>query len=156
MNDDLISRSALKKAAENLVAGGAERLKDYYENGSKSEENEWIGGVYDVWELINNAQPVDIQPFALVSFDKDELDQIVEERVIEPIKNGELVIKKERPRGEWDYEKVAFYGVCSNCGVTVTSNLADMFLYEEIREFPHAINFCPNCGADMRKEAPDV
>ena len=57
---------------------------------------------------------------------------------------------EERPRGEWDYEKVAFYGVCSNCGVTVTSNLADMFLYEEIREFPHAINFCPNCGAYMR------
>ena len=62
MNDDLISRAWLKKAIENLVAGGAERLKDYYENGSKSEENEWIGGVYDVWELIDNAPPVDIKP----------------------------------------------------------------------------------------------
>jgi hypothetical protein len=57
---------------------------------------------------------------------------------------------KERPKGEWDYEKVAFYGVCSNCGVAVTSNKAEMFLYEEMREFPHNINFCPNCGADMR------
>jgi hypothetical protein len=55
-----------------------------------------------------------------------------------------------RPQGEWDYEKVAFYGVCSNCGVAVTSNKAEMFLYEEMREFPHNINFCPNCGADMR------
>lgn len=59
MNDDLISREALKKAVENLVAGGEERLKDYYENGSKSEENEWIGGVYDAWELIGNAPTVD-------------------------------------------------------------------------------------------------
>lgn len=58
----------------------------------------------------------------------------------------------ERPQGEWDYEKVAFYGVCSNCGVAVTSNKAEMFLYEEMREFPHNINFCPNCGAKMTKE----
>lgn len=38
---------------------------------------------------------------------KDEFDlaikavRIVEERVIEPIKNGELVIKEERTQGEW-------------------------------------------------------
>lgn len=55
----LIDADALKKAVENLVAGGAGRLKDYYENGSKKEENEWIGGVYDVWELIDNAPTVD-------------------------------------------------------------------------------------------------
>lgn len=61
MNDDLISRKALKNAVENLVAGGEERLKDYYENGSKSEENEWIGGVYDAWELIVNAPTVDFE-----------------------------------------------------------------------------------------------
>ena len=35
----------LKKEIENLVAGGAEGLKDYYKNGSKSDENSWIGGV---------------------------------------------------------------------------------------------------------------
>lgn len=58
MNNDLISRSELKKAVENLVVGGAEGLKDYYENGSKSDENSWIGGVYDAWELICNAPTV--------------------------------------------------------------------------------------------------
>ena len=57
-HDDLISRSALKKEVENLVAGGAEGLKDYYENGSKSDENSWIGGVYDAWELIGDAPTV--------------------------------------------------------------------------------------------------
>lgn len=59
MNNDLISREALKKEVENLVVGGAEGLKDYYENGSKSDENSWIGGVYDAWELIDNAPTVE-------------------------------------------------------------------------------------------------
>lgn len=56
---DLISREALKKEVENLVVGGAEGLKDYYENGSKSDENAWIGGIYDAWELIDNMQTVE-------------------------------------------------------------------------------------------------
>ena len=60
MSNDLISRSALKTAIENLVVGGAEGLKDYYEKGSKSDENSWIGGIYDAWELINNAPTVSI------------------------------------------------------------------------------------------------
>lgn len=67
MSNDLISREALKKAVENLVAGGEERLKDYYENGSKSEENEWIGGVYDAWELIRNAPTVERPQGDLIS-----------------------------------------------------------------------------------------
>lgn len=66
--------------------------------------------------------------------------------------NGYEDGKNARPQGEWDYEQVAFYGVCSNCGVAVTSNLADIFLYEEIGKCPYKINFCPNCGADMRGE----
>ncbi len=39
---------------------------------------------------------------ANVTFDKDKLEQIVRDRVIEPIKNGELVLQtEERPQGEW-------------------------------------------------------
>lgn len=156
MNDDLISRSALIENFESRLALCNEWIEKAKDKETKIRADATKHFICEVIMTIDNAQPVNKKPFVSVTFDKDELDQIVEERVIEPIKNGELVIKKERPRGEWDYEKVAFYGVCSNCGVTVTSNLADMFLYEEIREFPHAINFCPNCGADMRKEAPDV
>lgn len=59
---DLISREALKEEVENLVVGGAEGLKGYYENGSKADENSWIGGVYDAWELINSAPTIELSP----------------------------------------------------------------------------------------------
>lgn len=64
MKQRLIDAEALKKEVENLVAGGAERLKDYYENGSKKEENEWIGGVYDAYELIDDAPTVEYPFYA--------------------------------------------------------------------------------------------
>lgn len=56
---DLISREALKKEIESLVVGGEKGLKDYYEKGSKADENAWIGGIYDVWELVVNAPTVE-------------------------------------------------------------------------------------------------
>lgn len=51
--------------------------------------------------IIDAAPTINIKPFANVTFDKDELEQIVRDRVIEPIKNGELVVKEERPQGKW-------------------------------------------------------
>ena len=58
MNNDLISREALEKEVESLVVGGAEGLKNYYKKGSRADQNAWIGGVYDAWELIDNAPTV--------------------------------------------------------------------------------------------------
>ena len=65
-------------------------------------------------------------------------------------------IKQKRPQGEWDREKIAFYGVCTECGAPVASNLADIFLYGEIGKCPYNTNFCPNCGADMREAENDI
>lgn len=62
----------------------------------------------------------------------------------------------ERPQGKWDYEQVAFYGVCSNCGVAVASNLADIFFYDEIGKCPYNMNFCPNCGVKMKGDGDDA
>lgn len=93
-----------------------------------------------------NAPTVDVKPLASVTFDKDELEQIVRDKVIEPIKNGELVLKteevktEERPHGEWlDIYSSHIAYKCSCCGVQMP--ITDLF------------NFCPNCGAYMRKEA---
>ena len=54
-----IDAEDLKKAVEDLVAGGAERLKEYYEHGSGIEESQYVGGVYDAWELIDNAPTIE-------------------------------------------------------------------------------------------------
>ena len=89
-------------------------------------------------EEINNAPTVEPEKVVVanVTFDKDELDQIVRDRVIEPFKNGELVIKDERPHGEWlhPYE-INIACECSICGMQMP--ITDYF------------NFCPNCGAEM-------
>ena len=121
MNDDLISRSALKKAVENLVVGGEERLKEYYENGSKSEENEWIGGVYDAWELIISAPTVEQSYQAPKDYIKNKLDY-------------------SRPQGEWkDHSEDEGYVECPICNhlTNCDGNIDEL-------------HYCWNCGADMR------
>lgn len=53
-------------------------------------------------------------------------------------------------RGRWDKDSIAFYWRCSECGAIVKSNLWDVFLdpFSSHRN----LNYCPNCGADMRGE----
>lgn len=97
------------------------------------DDNDLIKVKY-VCQYIDNAPTVNIKPFASFTFDKEQLEQIVEDRVIEPIKNGELVVKtEERPQGTWQLHGMIYY--CSECG-------------HECGE--SGDNFCGNCGADMR------
>lgn len=50
---------------------------------------------------------------------------------------------KEQPHGKWIYREYRYR--CSCCG--------EMAIYHYlIRPLPHLTDFCPNCGADMRKE----
>ena len=88
----LIDANALKEAVENLVVGGAEGLKDYYENGSKSDENSWIGGVYDAWELIDNAPTVE----------PEITDKDIQNAIKQGYNDGYAMAraKFERPKGE--------------------------------------------------------
>lgn len=93
------------------------------------------------FRIVPNVDPityeeVDEHCIANISFDREQLEEIVEERVIKPIKNGELVVKKEgRPHGEWVTTERGYE--CSECGA----------LHSD--DYP----FCHMCGADMRKEA---
>lgn len=57
-------------------------------------------------------------------------------------------LKKQRPHGEW-IEKHCDYGVyyrCSNCHKMPPNYECDY------KEGAIKTNFCPNCGASMRKE----
>jgi len=81
MNNDLISREALKKAIA---------------------EYKYCGFYDKLIELIDNAPSVEPEKVlvANVTFDENKLKEIVQTEVIEKIKSGELVIKDERPQGE--------------------------------------------------------
>ena len=101
------------------------------------------------FRLVPNVDPityeeVDEHVIANVTFDREQLEEIVEERVIKPIKNGELVVKKEeRPKGKWipqtDYDGFTYWK-CSECGRKNDYEITD---------------FCFSCGADMRKATND-
>jgi ribosomal protein S27AE len=54
-------------------------------------------------------------------------------------------------KSHWVDNRVAFYRGCPECGAFVRANLDEVFL----RDFPSAVgklNFCPNCGANMKEE----
>lgn len=57
----------------------------------------------------------------------------------------------ERKRGEWRYGEndIGLDGYwCTVCGEFV------LWDYKETIDFIHRYNYCPNCGADMRKILP--
>lgn len=87
----LIDADALKKEIEGLVVGGEEGLKNYYENGSKSDENSWIGGVYDAYELIDNAPTV---------FDSKAYSQGYKQGVCDE-RNARPLCKTDTKHGTW-------------------------------------------------------
>lgn len=135
MNNDLISRS---KAIEEL-----NYLKHIgYDNSCVMKlQNMEIQRCISVIEDVPAVEPKKVL-VANVTFDEDKLKDIVQTEVIEKIKSGELVIKDERPKGEW------------------TSRETDGTLYPFWERYECSVckaygscndNFCPNCGADMRK-----
>lgn len=127
MNNDLISREALRKA-----------IDDYAEK--RQDVLLWQS---DIENIIDNAPTVEPQKVlvANVTFDQDKLEQIVRDRVIEPIKNGELVLQTdERPHGKWVVDMHTREVVCSNCGQSRRDTRTKH------------VFFCNHCGADMREE----
>ena len=133
MNNDLISREALKKAVEGIVVGGEEGLKDYYENGTVADENSWIGGIYNAWELIFDAPPVK-------AYTEEEVQEIREE-VAKEFKD---IIDNVRPQGKWIEGKNGNIK-CDQCGCEIRYS----YLIGNKPDFP---KFCCDCGADMRKK----
>lgn len=83
-----------------------------------------------VKDIIDNAPTVEpkkeIVPVCKVTFDKEQLQEIVDKKVAEMI---------ERPQGEWVIDNWGIYH-CNHC------------MKEKQQLFN---NFCGNCGASMKK-----
>ena len=129
-NNDLISREWLEDAFDNLCCHNCKTCRNFR-----------IEDSFYKCALIDNAPTVKPEKVlvANVTFDKDKLEEIVRDQVIEPIKNGGLVIKEEKPQGKWvePFERNGkTYHKCNHCHISSELILID--------------NFCPNCGADMR------
>ena len=57
-------------------------------------------------------------------------------------KTVELLEKAQRPHGKWTSNRDTLEAICSVCGEALP--------YSD--EYDYETNFCPNCGADMRKK----
>ena len=146
---------ALKDQVQELLNLAVKRVEDTHPNNffyriyieQQNERARFIN-------LIDNAPTVKPEKVlvANVTFDRDQLEQIVRDRVIEPIKNGELVLQTDkRPEGEWVKVKeermsidmsgeIATRYKCSECGRMIT------ILPSKLADYP----FC-HCGAAMQK-----
>ena len=114
MNNDLISRSELKKAIYKLYDETLDGIVKF--------------GIEKAYEIIDNAPTIEIPNYG---------GQIVPD-VLQGWKY------EERPQGEWvvdDWSKIIECNKCrGQAPIDITSG-------EQYRS-----NFCPICGADMRKE----
>ena len=82
-----------------------------------------VVGRFNTIQLIDNAPPVKY------TFEEAFQKTVCEHRLYCP----------ERPQGKWIEEDGSYYANCSCCGYQIDTHYERGYL-----------NFCPNCGADMR------
>lgn len=63
-------------------------------------------------------------------------------------RNGDIQVVKH---GRWIDNRVAFHRVCSECGAVIRQDITLVYLLECMDKVGH-LNYCPNCGADMRPQ----
>ena len=57
----------------------------------------------------------------------------------------DAVINNCGTKGHWFDQVIPFFLTCSNCGCSIWDEKHELF------ESDGELNFCPNCGADMRQ-----
>lgn len=126
MNNDLISRSGLKK-----------KLQARHDNGEEDFDKGYNIGIETAIDLIDNAPAVETS-LELKNLTEEEKQQffLMWQRATG---KGLFVIEPERPQGEWieDYTaKKKRVVACNKCHCLNIMGKS---------------NFCPNCGAYMRQ-----
>ena len=84
-----------------------------------------------VMDIIDNAPTVEPETKVVinVTFNKEQMEELVEKA------KADILAQIERPQSEWIEGTQGYY--CSEC------ETIDRFYFEH--------NFCPNCGASMKK-----
>lgn len=72
-----------------------------------------------------------------------------QEKVNEALYLAIKALENEPKKGKWIRGKIAFYDTCPFCNTSVRQYICEIFLDEG------EMNFCPNCGADMREADND-
>jgi hypothetical protein len=128
MNNDLISRKALRKVLSDPLYRST--IKDYGE----------ILKYTFVMDIIDNAPTVELN--------ESVIQAVLNKRCMTAVANEYLIaLHDKRPHGKWIKHIDNLY--------PEDSTEECSFCHEEQRLVGNDDNFCPNCGADMRKEASD-
>ena len=138
---DQISRKTIEK----IIVGMLEKWADGYCYIEIPTDD----AIKEMKSAIDYAETVEPEKVLLanVTFDEDKLKEIVQTEVIDKIKSGKLVVKKEdRPQGEWIItEELKGAG-----GIVYRTRKCNKCGWEFSLVIPR--NFCPNCGAKMKGE----
>lgn len=127
MNDDLISRSALKDEISSACYNCASRDDDDY-------NCKYHCPIYDFLKHIDNAPTVELNDMTAYFSGFEMAKQI-----------------HERPQGEWEESHIFSCGKILRMGLNVIENKCKncgRWSIKWERTIPD--NFCSNCGADMR------
>ena len=71
---------------------------------------------------------------------------------ISNIQSQPTITQPERKKGSWNVIQGNIV-VCSECGMLAPKSMTGCLLNRYLE--PNRTNFCPNCGADMRKREGD-
>lgn len=131
MNNDLISREALKKEIASLVVNGESRIYEVMPRCG----GEWIDGIASAYREIDNAPTVEL--------DESVIQEVLNKRCMTVVTNEYLIaLHGKRSPGKW-IKKVDDAGfvsyICSECGAEIE--------VEDTKDD----KFCFNCGAKMQK-----
>ena len=131
MNNDLISRSELKKAIEELEI--TEELVDYdCDDVSTTGVSQYLDRP-DVLGLIDNAPTV-------------EPEKAKEGELVKAYTKGfDAGVETARPKGEWKEFKYGLY-YCSRCFERVDKDIERI---DALVSKGERSNYCPACGAKM-------
>ena len=141
MSDDIIRRNDAIKVLEHLSA-----CKEYgVEIGT---EEETFIGKYEAITLISDLPTIEPTEEFEWCYDRGYVDA-VQGIADEMIRQDLHIAPNEQKRGEWLWSPRdadgTVSGCCSNC------SFSHLFVGGHTAQY----NFCPNCGADMRKGADD-